>query len=391
MVDMRRLDRMLAFDEQAGTLRAEAGLTLADVIKHLLPQGWFPAITPGTQHVTLGGCVASDVHGKNHHHSGSFASCVEGISLIDPMGHETWVDRSTDPELFYATSGGMGLTGLIGEVALRLRRVESAYIATRHYPADNLSALMDMLDAPDLDDEYTVAWIDCMRNGRGILMAGRHATTDELPSKIRKHAFEPDVAHARRVPFTPPRGLLNRFSVALFNEVYYRSHVGSGGKETLQDYRRFFYPLDGLEEWNKLYGAGGFVQYQTVLPKEAAAEGVAKLLAKISQANLSPFLAVLKRMGPEAEGMLSFPLAGYTLAMDLPIYGARAVDLCAELDAITLDHGGRVYLAKDACLNAERFRRMYPRYPAWLDIKRRVDPQNHFASALSRRLGIPDD
>lgn len=391
VIDMRRLDRMLDFDMETGILHAEAGLTLADTIKHLLPLGWFPAITPGTQHVTLGGCIASDVHGKNHHHSGSFSSHVDGISLIDATGRETWVDRATDPDLFNATCGGMGLTGVIGEVRLRLRRVESAYIQTREDPAPNLATLMEMLADPNFDDDYTVAWIDCLRGGRGILMRGRHALMDELPKKLHAYAFEPQLAKPRRVPFTPPRGLLNRYSVGMFNEAYYRSHQGSTRNTTLQDYRRFFYPLDGLSDWNRLYGRGGFIQYQCVMPQDAAVEGLPKLLARINRAKLASFLAVLKRMGAEADSLLGFPLAGYTLAMDLPINGARAVELCAELDAITTDHGGRVYLAKDACLDAGRFRQMYPRYPAWLDIKRRVDPENHYASALSQRLGIPND
>lgn len=391
VVDMRRLDRILDFDPDSGLLRAEAGLTLEALIDCLLPQGWFPPVTPGTRHVTLGGCIASDVHGKNHHHEGSFSTRLDGLSLLDAQGHSHWIDRESAPDTFNATTGGMGLTGIIGEVALRLRRVETAYIETRHHPARDLRELMTLLADPEYDDEYTVAWIDCLRGGRGILMRGHHAVLERLPNAWQPHALTPPARATRRIPFTPPRGLLNRHTVAIFNALYYHLNLRGKTQAGLSDYRRFFYPLDGLGEWYRLYGRGGFVQYQCVLPEAAATEGLEALLARIQTAGLSPFLAVLKRMGPESVAPLSFPLAGYTLAMDLPLSGDRAQQLSAELDAITLAHGGRLYLAKDTCLDGSRFRRMYPRYPEWLRVKRAQDPDNRFTSALARRLDIPND
>ncbi|OBS10688.1 FAD-binding oxidoreductase [Acidihalobacter prosperus] len=391
VVDMLRLDRILDFDPRSGLLRAEAGLTLQALIECLLPQGWFPSVTPGTRHVTLGGCVASDVHGKNHHHEGSFSAYVDGLSLIDAHGQAHWLDRTKTPDEFHATTGGMGLTGLIGEVALRLKRVETGYIETRHHPARDLQTLMARLADPEYDDDYTVAWIDCLRGGRGILMRGHHAPLESLPAAWRRHALSPPARAVRSLPFDLPRGLLNRHTVSAFNALYYRANLRGGTEARLLDYRRFFYPLDTLGNWHRLYGRSGFVQYQCVLPDDTADNGLRALLARLQSAGLSPFLAVLKRMGKAGPAPLGFARAGYTLAMDLPLFGEQALHLCAELDAITLAHGGRVYLAKDACLDGDRFRSMYPRYREWLQVKRRLDPENRFVSALARRLSIPDD
>ncbi|MEJ2479721.1 MAG: FAD-binding oxidoreductase [Acidihalobacter sp.] len=391
VVATERLDRMLDFDADNGVLRAEAGLTLGTLLEHFVPRGWFPPVTPGTRHVSLGGCVASDVHGKNHHRDGSFGAFVDSIELFTADGGKHAIGPQREPELFHATTGGMGLTGLIGEVALRLRRIETAYILARHHPARDLDELMALFQDPERDDAYTVAWIDCLSgSGRGVFMAGHHAGVDELPPEMRYRPLELSPRRTLDIPFNLPGGLLNSFTVSAFNALYYR--VNADRQEPfVTDFGSFFYPLDGLDHWYRLYGRNGFIQYQCVLPEASATGGLQRLLDILQNRRQAPFLAVLKRMGAAGSGHLSFPQPGYTLAVDLPVAGVRAQRLAAELDAVTIDHGGRVYLAKDACLTPENFRRMYPRYPQWREIKREIDPGNRFRSALAQRLGIPHE
>lgn len=385
-----RLDRMLAFDADTGLLRAEAGLTLDSLLRHFIPRGWFPPVTPGTRHVSLGGCVASDVHGKNHHLDGSFGAHVESLELLTADGTRHEIGPAREDELFNATTGGMGLTGLIGEVGLRLRAIESAYIQARHRPARHLDELMGLFSDPACDDDYTVAWIDCLSGGRGVLMSGHHAAIEELPAELRGTPLQTEARRVLDVPFNLPGGLLNGLTVGAFNALYYRMN-GDRQDPFITDYGSFFYPLDGLGQWYRLYGRRGFIQYQCVFPETTANAGLHRLLGILQSHRMAPFLAVLKRMGAAAPGALSFPGPGYTLAVDLPINGSAAHRLTAELDAVTQEHGGRVYLAKDACLTPEGFREMYPRYPQWLSVKRAVDPENRFRSALSDRLGIPHD
>jgi decaprenylphospho-beta-D-ribofuranose 2-oxidase len=390
VVATERLNRILAFDADNGLLRAEAGLTLAELLEHFVPRGWFPPVTPGTRHVSLGGCVASDVHGKNHHHDGSFSAFVDNIELIAADGSTRNIGPRSEPELFHATTGGMGLTGLIGEVALRLRRIETAYIQARHRPARDLEELMALFEDPEQDDDYTVAWIDCLSGGRGVFMSGHHAGVNELPPEMRYRPLELSPRRTLSIPFNLPGGLLNSFTVGAFNSLYYRINADRQDP-FVTDFGSFFYPLDGLDRWYRLYGRHGFIQYQCVLPEASAASGLRRLLDVLQDRRQAPFLAVLKRMGSAAAGHLSFPQPGYTLAVDLPVAGVRAQRLATELDAVTLDHGGRVYLAKDACLEPETFRRMYPQYIQWREIKRAIDPDNRFRSALAQRLGIPHE
>lgn len=391
VIATERLNRILAFDADSGLLRAEAGLTLAELLEHFVPRGWFPPVTPGTRHVSLGGCVASDVHGKNHHRDGSFSAFVDSLELISADGSARSIGPQSEPELFHATSGGMGLTGLIGEVALQLRRIETAYIQARHHPARDLDELIALFEDPEKDDDYTVAWIDCLSGaGRGVYMAGHHARVDELPPEMRYRPLELSPHRTIGIPFDLPGGLLNGFTVGVFNALYYRINADRQAP-FVTDFGSFFYPLDGLSRWYRLYGRHGFIQYQCVLPEASAAAGLQRLLDVLQNRRQAPFLAVLKRMGTAAAGHLSFPQPGYTLAVDLPMAGVRAQRLAAELDAVTLDHGGRVYLAKDACLEPQTFRRMYPRYAQWREIKRAIDPDNRFRSALAQRLGIPHE
>ena len=382
-----RVNRMLEFDPVQGILRAEAGVTLAEILQIIVPQGWFLPVTPGTKFVSLGGCVAADVHGKNHHHDGSCGEHVLNIQLILADGTRMDCSAGENAEIFWATLGGMGLTGIIGEVTLKLQRIPGPHMRVRHVSASDLGQLFQLLQDTAMDDRYSVAWIDSMASGsnlgRGVLMSGHHATRDEmagLREPSRKHA------RSRILPFDMPAWVLNPLSIGAFNAAYHRS---AGSKQDFfSSHDAFFYPLDMIGQWNRLYGKRGFVQYQCVIPTANAFDGVQALLQVLVHSRRPSFLAVLKRFGAQGRGLLSFPMEGYTLALDMPVRDAGLFALLDELDAIVLGYGGRVYLAKDARLSAESFRAMYPRYEEWLKIKHAIDPQNKFSSSMARRLGI---
>ena len=385
-----RVNRLLDFDAEQGILRAEAGVTLAEILDVIVPRGWFLPVTPGTKFVSLGGCVAADVHGKNHHHDGSFGAHVLGIELILADGSSMVCSPSENVELFWATVGGMGLTGIIGEVALRLIPIQSAYVQVRHHAAGNFDQLFRLMQDSAIDDRYTVAWIDSMaggaRSGRGIVMCGHHAAPDELPANSAQ-PFQVEQARARSIPCDFPPWVLNTLSISAFNAQYF-SREGGKREPFLSGYDAYFYPLDGLAQWNRMYGKRGFVQYQCVIPEATAYDGIGELLAALAGSRRPSFLAVLKRLGAQGRGLLSFPLAGYTLALDLPIRDDGLFALLNRLDEIVVQHGGRVYLAKDARLSAESFRAMYPRHDEWLKIRNAIDPGNCFNSSMARRLGM---
>jgi FAD/FMN-containing dehydrogenase len=386
-----RVNRMLKLDAEKGILLAEAGATLADILNIIVPKGWFLPVTPGTKFVSLGGCVAADVHGKNHHRDGSFGDHVLGLEMILAGGRRMLCSPTEKPALFWATVGGMGLTGIIGEVALKLTPVQNGYVRVRHQAAENLERLFHLLEDPAMDDRYTVAWLDSLatgRNlGRGVAMFGHHAAKEEIPAGWDSI---PKAKRGRSIPFDFPAFALNPMSIGAFNALYY-SREGKKCEPFLSGYDTYFYPLDAIGNWNRMYGKRGFVQYQCVIPAATAFEGVKALLEKLSASKRPSFLAVLKRFGAQGKGLLSFPMPGYTLALDLPIRDQGLFDLLDELDQVVLKHGGRVYLAKDARLSAESFRAMYPRYHDWLKVKRAVDPENLFSSNLSRRLKIAEE
>lgn len=385
-----RLNRFLAFDNTTGILTAEGGVTLAEILATFVPRGWFPTVTPGTQYVSLGGAIAADVHGKNHHHEGTFAAHVTELELMLADGRRQRCSREQDKALFWATLGGMGLTGIITEASFRLMPIETSAIAVRHYPTPNLETTFKWLEDTAHDDQYTVAWIDCAsrgrRLGRGIIMGGHHARRDELPGDWKEPLCLPS-RRSRNIPFNLPSFLLNPLTVSIFNERYYR-YQGSKAGPFITDYASFFYPLDSLTHWNRLYGKRGFLQYQVVIPEPHAHEGMRRLLEHLTNSRQAAFLAVLKRFGLGNAGPLSFPLAGYTLALDLPMIGKRALELLQRLDELVISYGGRVYLAKDARLSPESLRAMYPRLEEWQRVKQTVDPKGYFQSDLSRRLQL---
>ncbi|MCA0998034.1 FAD-binding oxidoreductase [Alloyangia pacifica] len=384
----RHLNRMIAFDAQSGQLVAEAGVLLSDVIDAFLPRGWFPMVTPGTRFVTLGGMAAADVHGKNHHLDGSFRACVDWLDLMGPDGEIRRCSRTENAELFDWTLGGMGLTGVILRLALRLRAVESGWIGQTTLPCPDLDAVLRGFEEHEAAP-YSVAWIDCLASGsalgRSLLTLGHHLPRAKLEAAQAADPFASAKRGARKLPFDLPGFALNRHSVRGFNALYYRRGCAAAGAG-VTDWQSYFYPLDAILGWNRIYGRRGFVQFQCVLPDGSARAGLAALLSATAETGCASFLAVLKRFGAQ-DGAFSFPMQGYTLAMDFPA-SRRALALLDRLDAITLDHGGRFYLAKDARMRAETLHRADPRAADLAALRARAGMAAPLQSALSQRLSL---
>lgn len=387
-------DRVIAFDEATGLLTCEAGLLLADLIDIFLPRGWFPPVTPGTKLVTIGGMIAADAHGKNHHKVGGFGRHVESLTLVMADGRTLTCSRTENAELFAATCGGMGLTGVIVTATFRLLRVQSRYMTQHTQAAANLDAAMDLFEA-NQNATYSVAWIDCLASGdslgRSLFYTGEHATLSDLDDEQRAAPFATTKSHGKTIPVDFPSFALNRWTVRAFNAFYYRlprllRRLSNRWPRTIIDIDPFFYPLDALHDWNRIYGKRGFVQYQCVLPMATSREGIRQLLQAISTSGMGSFLAVLKLLGP-GDFPLSFPMEGYTLALDFPV-GRRTFDLLNKLDAITAAHGGRIYLAKDARASASSIAATYPAIDQFKAARNAADPAHQFSSLLSERLDL---
>jgi decaprenylphospho-beta-D-ribofuranose 2-oxidase len=390
VVDVAGHDRFLSFDAATGVARVGAGVTIADLIEVGVPLGWFPPVTPGTRHVTVGGAIAADVHGKNHHGDGSFARFVDSIRMWTPADGVIEVSPTSSPDVFWATTGGMGLTGVILDATIRMRAVESSRMSVDIDRAPDLDSVMALMTEGDDDYLYSVAWIDCQAGGkalgRSVLTRGRHARADELAPDDRGRARR--VAPVRSVPAPPwvPSGLVNRLTVRAFNELWYHKDRAPA-RGVIQEHGWFFYPLDLVAGWNRLYGNRGFVQYQCVVPfgEEDAMRGAIELL---SRSHTASFLAVLKRFGPSTPGPLSFPTAGWTLALDFAVGPEHLGELLDDLDVRVTDAGGRCYLAKDGRSRPELVPRWYPRLDEWRAIQQRLDPNGVLESDLARRLDL---
>ena len=387
-IDMTGFDRMIAFDAESGVLTVEAGVLLSDIIAAFLPRGWFPSVTPGTKFVSVGGMIAADVHGKNHHRDGAFGAFVEWIDLMTADGSILRCSRQENADLLAFTLGGMGLTGVILRAAIRLTPVESGWIRQRTLVAENLDAAIELFER-SADWTYSVAWIDCLAQGaalgRSLIMLGEHARRDELDPACRAAPFAVAERRKRRVPFDAPGFSLNRFSVRAFNALYYaKGRRGAG--DSLIDWDSYFYPLDAILDWNRIYGRRGFAQFQCVLPLERSREGMRALLEAISAAGQGSFLAVLKRMGAQ-ESRFSFPMEGYTLALDFPV-SEKSLALMRRLDAIAVEHGGRFYLAKDSRMNASVLDAADPRVAAFRRMRAETAASARFTSLQSDRLGL---
>ena len=388
VVVSERLNRFLAFDPESAVLECEAGVTIGDIITHMLPRGFFPPVSPGTKFITIGGGIAVDVHGKSHHSDGSIAQFTESFQLLTAEGRLLSCSRTEHPEIFWATLGGMGLTGIIISARIRLRPVESSYFTVDTKRARDLDSAMELFAGELGARRFTVAWIDCLASGkklgRSVLMCGDHAALSDLPADLRADPARTRPVEGRSFPCNAPGWLLSPPTLRAMNIAYYAMH---GEGRSVQTYDQFFYPLDGVLHWNRAYGKRGLQQYQVVLPPESSRAALLKLLERLSATGRASFLAVLKTMGPESGGLLSFPHQGWTLALDIP--NSPGLDaFLRELDRITLDHGGRRYLAKDACLAAPDFKQMYPRAEEFCALRAKLDPEGVFASSLGRRLGL---
>ncbi|MEV6792517.1 FAD-binding oxidoreductase [Streptomyces sp. NPDC051320] len=388
VLDMTGLDRIRSIDVDAGVVVCDAGISLHRLMEVLLPLGWFVPVTPGTRYVTVGGAIGADIHGKNHHVSGSFSRHVRSLDLLTSDGSVHTTTPGT--VLFDATAGGMGLTGVILSATVQLLPVETSLVSVDTERATDLDDLMARLTASDHHYRYSVAWIDLLARGaatgRSVLTRGDHAPLDALPARARRTplSFRPGTLPAP--PSFVPEGLLGRGSVSLFNELWYRRAPRRRTGE-LQRLTTFFHPLDGVPQWNRVYGRSGFVQYQFVVG-HGQEETLRRIVGRISLRGCPTFLAVLKRFGDGDPGWLSFPVPGWTLALDIPARLSGLGAFLDELDEEVAAAGGRVYLAKDSRLRPDQLAAMYPRLADFRALRAELDPTGVFTSDLSRRLGL---
>jgi decaprenylphospho-beta-D-ribofuranose 2-oxidase len=391
-LDTRRLDRILALDEGAATVTCQGGVPLRDLVEVGLPRGLFPAVTPGTWKSTVGGCIACDVHGKNHHLAGNFLDHVLRFRLALADGRMVECSREENAELFLATAGGLGLTGVILDATLRLQRVSSAWMRVRYVKARDLDATFAALERSE-PEPYSVAWLDVLargaRLGRSVLMLGAHAAPEDLPAELRAAPLSWSPGRSFRLPFAAPSGVMAPPLVRLFNSAYYASFPG-GGAPRLEPLRRFFYPLEAIDNFSLLYGRRGLVEYQFVVPGRAAHAVLRTTVERLSRAGMGSFLCVVKRMGPGDGAPMSFPAEGVTIAVDVPFRGEPLLAMLRDLDELVAREGGRVYLAKDSRLEPAFVDAMYPRRREWARLLDRIDPGRRFDSTLARRLGLRD-
>lgn len=377
-----RADRILSFDEESGVLRAEAGATLGRIARLFLPRGFFPPVVPGTRDVTIGGMVAADVHGKNHHVAGTLGNHVLALRMRLPDGSVGEIREETKPEVFRATLGGMGLTGHILEVELAMERVPSRAVVEEARAFPDLESLVEGLQRAGRDWPFTVAWSDLLAKrggfGRGVLLCGRWARADEAPTS------PPRETSRVTIPFAMPSSLLSDTSVGIFHALRYEWASRRAGRD-VRSAESFFWPLDALRDWNLLYGRRGMTQYQCVIPRDAALRDVRRVAEIARSAGPGPFLAVIKDCGDEGRGLLSFPMPGVSLALDFPVHEGTPA-LVARLNEVVLSAGGRIYLAKDAFTRPEDFAAMETRLGAFLEVRRRLDPERRLESALATRL-----
>jgi decaprenylphospho-beta-D-ribofuranose 2-oxidase len=380
ILQMQALDHFISFDESTGQLCCAGGVSLDSILGNFVSRGFCLTVVPGTRFVTVGGAIASDVHGKNHHVDGTFTQHVTELSLLTGTGEILCCSRTQNSELFHATCGGMGLTGIVIDATLTLKPITSSHIIQKTYRAKNLTEIFTLFDTHSTAT-YSVAWLDCLAKdkqlGRSILYLGEHATEGEL--KPIKNSNLP-------LPCDAPSFLLNRFTMSGFNTLYYNKPLREHDTKNI-DFGQFFFPLDSISNWNRLYGKKGFIQYQFVVPDESAEVAITTILNATSAAGKGSFLSVLKKFGPENGNWLSFPRQGYTLALDFK-WEKNLETLLTKLDSIVLDHGGRLYLAKDARMNENTFKSGYPNWERFAKLRQETGADKLFNSLQSKRLGL---
>lgn len=378
------LNRFLSFDEQTGILNCEAGVSFTEILDVFVQRGWFLPVTPGTKFITVGGAIASDIHGKNHHIEGSFSKHLLSFQLAIPSGELLECSREENSDVFNATCGGMGLTGFIYSAKFKLKKIETAYISLESTIARNLDDIFRQFEA-GMKWTYSVAWIDCMTGGksagRSIFLKGEHTRLNELRNE---KPFQIPEKGNLNIPFNFPAFALNRLSFRMLNGLYFNKEFNRS-KQKVISYDPYFYPLDSINNWNRAYGKRGFVQYQLVLPPEKSFDALIQILEKIRKSGMGTFVTVLKYFGKQTEGLIAFPMEGYTLALDFPVSDSLFPFL-NQLDEIVLKAGGRLYLTKDSRMSPEMFRAGYPGIDEFLEIKKRLDPEGRISSLQSKRL-----
>ena len=386
-VSTLKYNKILSFDRTRGLFECQAGITLDKVLEVIVPSGWFLPVSPGTKFITIGGAVASDVHGKNHHVDGSFSAHVIEMDVLLADGNTITCSPFVNKDLFQATCGGMGLTGIITRVKFDLKKIETSYITQKQVKAENLTELLELFETYK-HYTYSVAWIDCLKKGSGfgrsILILGEHARLDELDQQKRKDPLKLPGKKKIPFPFHLPSFALNRFTVKAFNFLFYAKNT-KREINNIVSYEPFFYPLDAILNWNRMYGKKGFVQYQFVLPLESR-QGLIEILNRISDAGMGSFLTVLKVFGKQ-DDLISFPREGYTLALDFAVTDGL-FEFLDQLDAIVLKYGGRIYLSKDARMKADIFWKSYPTAGQFTDIVKKYNPGFRINSLQALRLNI---
>ncbi len=387
-ISMKYFNRMLSFDKNSGILEVESGTLLEEIINTFLPKGWFPYVTPGSKFVTIGGLIAADVHGKNHHKEGSFRNYVEWFELINSKGEIKRCSKNENKDLFEWTIGGMGLTGVIVRAAIKLRSVQTCWIKQKTLVAKNIDETLDIFEN-NMDATYSVAWINSTSTkkniGQSLIMFGEHALISDLNKNDVSTPLKLKSKKKRNILFYFPNWFLNKKFIKLFNSFYYL--IGKKtSKEKLVYWDDYFYPLDSILGWNKVYGRKGFVQYQCVIPLEKSKEGLIELLKEIDKSNVSSFLSVLKRFG-EQKSNFSFPMEGYTIALDFPVNN-QTLELLEKLDEITLKYEGRFYLAKDARMKKDVFKKSDKRIQNFIKFRNQNNNDKNFISSQSSRLEL---
>ncbi|MFY0673924.1 MAG: FAD-binding oxidoreductase [Bacteroidia bacterium] len=374
-------NRILHFNENEAQVTVQSGISLKELIDTFVPKGFMPFVCPGTQYVTVGGSIANDIHGKGHHIDGSFINATISFTLITSAGESLVCSRKENADLFFANAGGLGLLGFIDTVTLKLRPIKSAYFKTENFVAKDFDQMLHFLDTEGLNWHYTVGWIDTLRkNTPGVLVVGKHLEVSEsIPAPLKIDTKEPI-----SIPELVPNGMLNGISIPILNKIieFQQKKIKS-----TSHYKPFFFPLDALANWNTGYGSNGFFQFQFVVPLHKGHENLKLILKAIEKSGCKPFLNVIKRFGEPSGRFLSFPSMGYTLALDFAV-NKKSIALCKHLGSLIAKMNGRVYLAKDALLDAETFHFMYSELDSWKRIKKEVDPKNQFTSSLSKRIGI---
>jgi len=379
-IDMLDYDSFISFDQRKGILVAQSGVLLSDIIEVVVPKGWFPFVVPGTKYITLGGAIAADIHGKNHHKEGCFSSFVESFTLVLPNNKEIICSSSENNELFYATFGGMGLTGVIKDATLRLKKINSTYINQKTYKAMNLKEAFEVFEKVS-KSSYSVAWIDCFSHGReigrSIIMTGEFLDDGQLDFIPKKKI---------NIPFHFPSFIMNPIFIKIFNLLYFNKHIAKVSQRKV-DFDSFFFPLDSINNWNRIYGKKGFFQFQFILPKSKSFNGMKKILSSISEAKTGSFLAVLKLYGKSNQNLLSFPMEGYSLALDFK-KSKKNIELVNNLTDYVISLGGRVYLAKDSLLTEDQFNKCYKKSKLFRDIRSQFGFNKHLNSNQSIRIGL---